>query len=163
MTTLAIQLHPGALLSVLAFGLLIGWIVWRWMLRSEDLPHVLLLKILLSVSLVLGAVWCMLNLSPYLGVPLAAVCGVIVGLFWGRNVGLWLARPLTDMFDGGDEAAEPAPFYAIAHAHRKQARYPEAIAEIHRQLQRFPGDVQGLLLLAEIHAVHLGDWQAATD
>jgi len=157
----ALSIHPGAVLSILSFGLLIAFVFWAWSRRSEDPPLVLALKIGLSTALLLGAGYCILAFHPIIGVPLAAVCGILTGVLWARNIGAALAKPLTGLYDGGDEEPELVPFYAIAQAHRKQARFAEAIAEIRKQLERFPGEVQGLLLLAEIQGKDLGDWEAA--
>ncbi len=151
----------GALLSLLSFGLLFGWILWRWSQRSEDPPAILIPKVVVSVVLFGVAGWCILRIHPLLGVPLGAVCGIIIGVLWGRNIGSAIANPLASLYDGGGEAPEPTPFYAIAIAHRKQARYAQAIEVIEQQLERFPGDVQGLLLLAEIRGRNLGDWAGA--
>jgi tetratricopeptide (TPR) repeat protein len=155
------NVHPGAILSGLVFVLLIGWLIWRWSRRSEDPPGVLVIKLAVSGVLLAVAVFCIARIHPLIGVPLGAACGIVIGVLWGRNIGAWVARPLAGLYDGGDEAPEPRPFYAIAEAHRKQARYAEAIAEIDRQLEGFPGDLQGLLMLAEIRARHLGDWAGA--
>lgn len=157
----AISVHPGAVLSVLSFGLLLGWIFWRWSRKSEDPPAILAIKLILSSILLGAAVYAILRLTPFLGVPLGAVCGILIGILWGRNIGAAIASPLSSLYDGGDEEVELKPFYAIAHAHRKQARYAEAIAEIEKQLDRFPGDVEGLLLLADIRSRHLQDWEGA--
>src|SRR5262245_9528406 len=118
--------HPGAILSVLAFGGLIGWIVWRWSRRSEGPPCAVLTKLLILGVLLSAAVWSILHIHPLMGVPIGALCGIIAGGLWGRNIGAALARPLASLYDGGDEATEPKPFYAIAEAHRKQARYDAA-------------------------------------
>ena len=56
---------------------------------------------------------------------------------------------------------EPKPFYSIARARQKQAKYLEAVIEIQKQLERFPTDVEGLMLLAEIQAQDLKDVVAA--
>jgi hypothetical protein len=159
MTLLAF--HPGAILSVLAFGALIAWVAWSWGRNSADPPAVLALKVLVSVGLVGAAVFAMLRIHPIVGVPAAAVCGVVVGLLWGRNIGLAIISPLTNLYDGGNEADAPKPFYSIAEAHRKQGRYQEAIEVIEEQLDRFPGDARGLLMLAEIRCRNLGDWVGA--
>lgn len=153
--------HPGAILSVLVFGTLIGWFLWRWSRESVDPPTVLFTKIAISLVLLAAAVLSILFLSPFMGVPLGAVCGIIIGILWGRNIGLAIASPLASLYDGGTEVEPPKAFYAIAEAHRKQARYAEAIAEIEKQLELFPGDVRGLLLLAEIRCRNLGDWDGA--
>lgn len=152
--------HPGIILSVLSFGLLFGWIFWRWSRTSSDPPTVLAVKIVLTLVLLGLAVFCIAFIHPIIGVPGGAVFGIIIGILWGKNIGLAIASPLANLYDGGTEADEPKPFYAIAEAHRKQARYAEAIAEIRKQLDRFPGDVQGLLFEAEIRCRHLGDWEA---
>ncbi|HMO66618.1 MAG TPA: tetratricopeptide repeat protein, partial [Verrucomicrobiota bacterium] len=73
----------------------------------------------------------------------------------------FLAGFLTNELDGGQEEAEPRPFYSIAQAHRKAGRIDECLAEIDRQLARFPGDVEGLLLRAEVLAAHERDLAAA--
>ncbi len=155
--------HLGAILSVIAFGSLFGWILWRWTRTSTDDPAVLLTKVALSLCLVGSAVYCIAFMHPIMGVPLGAVLGIITGILWGRNIGLAIANPLANLYDGGTETLAPKPFYAIAEAHRKQARYSEAIGEIRKQLEQFPGDVRGLLMLAEIHARNLQDWSGATE
>lgn len=158
---LAFTFHPGIILSVLSFGALFGWIFWRWKQTSTDTTPVLTTKILISVAFGGGGIWCGANLGPFVGVPLAAICGIVVGLCWGKNIGLAIANPLASLYDGGSEEPEAVPFYAIAEAHRKQARYAEAIGEIENQLELFPGDVRGLLMLAEIRCRNLGDWEGA--
>ncbi len=158
---LALSFHPGAVLSVLVFGGLIAWVLWNWSRRSVDAPPVLGLKLALSIGLLGAATWCILGFHPIIGVPLGAACGIVLGILWGKNIGNALARPLSDLYDGGQEEMKPKPFYAIAEAHRKQARYDLAIQVIEEQLDRFPGDPQGLLMLAEIRARNLGDWSGA--
>jgi tetratricopeptide (TPR) repeat protein len=49
----------------------------------------------------------------------------------------------------------------VALARQKQGRYLEAVAEICQQLERFPTDVEGQLLLAQIQAEDLKDLPAA--
>lgn len=163
MPLISFSIHPGAILSALIFLALGGWIFWRWSRKSTDPPGILLIKIIVSLVLISCAVWSIRFLHPLVGVPLGAVCGIIIGILWGRNIGTAIANPLASLYDGGDEAPELRPFYAIALAHRKQARYDEAITEINRQIEMFPGDVEGLLLLAEIRARNLGDWTGAAE
>lgn len=150
-------------MSLALFGGLAGWFFWRWSRHSEDTPKVLIKKILVTVGLVFVAVVCMLKITPFLGVPLAAFFGIIIGAMWGKNVGSMIARPFTSCYDGGTEETQPRPFYAIAHARRKQGQFAEAIRLIEEQLERFPDDPEGCLLLAEIHARNLSDWSAAAE
>jgi len=157
----AFSLHPAWILSLVSFGLLIVWALWAWSRKTEEAPGALIRRI--TITLLLGAVAILLGVSfhPLVGIPLAALVALIMGGLWGRNIGTAFAAPLANLYDGGNEAPEPRPFYAIAEAHRKQARYPEAIRAIQEQLEKFPEDVEGLLLLAEIHARNLDDWDAA--
>jgi len=99
--------------------------------------------------------------TAFIVVIACAVCGIVLGLTWGSEIGGLLGRPLTSLFDGGSQEVVPAPFYSIAEAKRKQGKYPEAAAEIRRQLERFPGDFTGMLLLAEVQAEDLNDLAAA--
>jgi outer membrane protein assembly factor BamD (BamD/ComL family) len=88
------------------------------------------------------------------------VFGIVLGLLWGTNVGELIARPFERLYLGGGES-EPQPFYAIAEAKRKHGDYAAAIAEIEAQLQVFPKDFKGHLLLAEIKAENLLDLDGA--
>lgn len=151
----------GGVLSLLFFGSLAGWFFWRWSQRSVDAPHLLIIKIVVTLGFVFVAVLCMLKISPFIGVPLAALFGVIIGGMWGRNIGTWIASPFSSIYDGGFEEEAPRPFYAIAHAHRKQGRFAESIRVIQEQLEKFPEDPEGWLMLAEIRARNLSDWKGA--
>src|SRR5208337_564583 len=69
--------------------------------------------------------------------------------------------PFASLYDGGTEEPIPHPAYSIAQSKQKKGLYLEAIAEIRKQLDRFPTDVEGQLLLAQIQAEDLKDLQAA--
>jgi outer membrane protein assembly factor BamD (BamD/ComL family) len=58
--------------------------------------------------------------------------------------------------DGGDE-----PLYSPAIAQRNRGRHLEAAELVRAQLQRFPRDFQGQMLLAEIQATNLSDLPGA--
>src|SRR6185295_15285044 len=49
----------------------------------------------------------------------------------------------------------------IAEAKRKRGQYTEAIAEIRKQLVRFPTDLIGQMMIAEIQAEELNDLPGA--
>jgi tetratricopeptide (TPR) repeat protein len=94
--------------------------------------------------------------------PLVIVVGgIIFSLLWAPHIGGWLAKPLTGLYDGGNAEIAPHPFYSIADAKRKRGQYTEAVAEIRKQLDRFPTDVSGQMLLAEIQAENLNDLPGA--
>jgi tetratricopeptide (TPR) repeat protein len=65
------------------------------------------------------------------------------------------------LYTGGSEPPPPEPFYSIAETRRKQARFQEAIYEIQQQLERFPTDVKGHVMLASIQAEDLNDLPGA--
>jgi tetratricopeptide (TPR) repeat protein len=72
-----------------------------------------------------------------------------------------IAKPFGDLYDGGSVEPIPHPAYSIAQSNQKRGKYLEAVAEIRKQLDRFPTDVEGQLLLAQIQAEDLKDLAAA--
>lgn len=135
-----------------------GWLLFRCLRRAED-PGRVLFKGILTVLIAAG-------LLAFGGAGIAAilacaVCGVILSILWAPHLGALIASPLTSLYDGGGAEPEPAPLYSIALARRKQGRYEEALLEVQRQLDRFPTDIVGQLLLAEIQAENLNDLPAA--
>lgn len=99
--------------------------------------------------------------SAWVGVPFAAVAGLILALIWVPSLTESLGRWVGTLYDGGTAAPEPEPVFSIAEARRKQGRYPEAVAAVQEQLARFPGHFRGQMLLAEIQAEDLRDLAAA--
>lgn len=145
------------ILVVFAIGSL-GWGAIALLRRTEN-PFALATKWVLSVALV-AFIFASARLGPY-GVLVATMLGLVLGAIWSPHLANLLAGSLTSAFDGGNQEVDPAPFYSIAEAKRKQGNYQEAIAEIQSQLSRFPGDFAGLMLLAEIQADDLKDTAAA--
>lgn len=142
--------------NVVAVALLV-WFFWSWLRKSEDDPGRLISKWVLSAVLLLMGLAVGSTYSPYIGVPAAALCFLIIGILWGPNVGSWMASFLTPLYDGGNRAPDPEPLYSVAQARIKQQRYAEAIAEVQTQLRAFPHDFKGQMMLAEIYADHLKD------
>src|SRR6266511_140666 len=141
-----------SVLSLLACIAIIGWFLWRCLKSSDDPARLISKWVLTFVVLVLCAVATAgIGWSPMLP-SIAAVFGILLTLIWGSTVGELLAKPFTSMMDGGAAEGEPVPIYSIAEAKRKRGKYQEAIAEVQKQLQRFPTDFQSWMLLAEIQA-----------
>jgi outer membrane protein assembly factor BamD (BamD/ComL family) len=90
-----------------------------------------------------------------------AVCGVILGIIWGSSIGEILAAPLMNLYAGGEPEGEMVPLYSVAETKRKQGRFTDAISEIRKQLEMFPTDFKGWIMLAEIQAENLLDNAAA--
>lgn len=95
------------------------------------------------------------------GIPLAAVCGLALAFIWRHTIASWVADPIGSLYDGGTTAPDPHPAYSIAQSRQKQGRYLESITEIQKQLEKFPTDFEGHMMMAEIQAEDLNDLPAA--
>ncbi|HEX3856891.1 MAG TPA: tetratricopeptide repeat protein [Verrucomicrobiae bacterium] len=151
---------------VVVFGFA-GWVLFRSLKRSEDPPKLIFKLILTSVVvgcafLVVGP---MLQAGGYggafVGVPLAAVCGLAMAIIWRHSIADLVANPIASLYDGGKEEVEPKPFYSIAISKRKLNKPIEAIVEIRKQLAKFPKDFEGVTLLANIQVEDMKDLQSA--
>jgi tetratricopeptide (TPR) repeat protein len=95
------------------------------------------------------------------GIPLTAVCGIVLAIIWRRTIASWVADPIGSLYDGGTTAPDPHPAYSVAQSRQKQGKYLEAIVEIQKQLEKFPTDFEGHLMMAQIQAENLNDLTAA--
>ena len=138
----------------------IGYFGYRILRQSED-PAKIAVKAVLSLLFLPYFFFC-LTAGPYAPLVILPGC-VALAITWAPHIGAWLASPLTDVFDGGSEEVVPTPFYSIAEAKRKRSDFAGAMAEIQKQLEKFPGDYQGQMLLATIEAEHLHDLPAAQE
>ena len=131
-----------------------------YMLKRSENPSKLILKLLFTVPFVMGCLWLaprMFIWGPFLIVFMA----VVLSYMWTPGIGEWIASPLTGMFDGGHEPPDRKPFYSIAMARRNRGKPHEAVAEIRRQLDSFPNDFEGVMLLARVQAEDLADLPGA--
>jgi tetratricopeptide (TPR) repeat protein len=158
------QFLVGLLVLLGAVSVLV-WAFWR-ALKSSAEPTQLLLRWLLTAGLLVAAYFI---INPMMGDPLGQIAGVLtgavfglaIGAIWARALGEIVAKPFGMLYDGGDTPPDPEPFYSIAIAKRKQGRFHEALYDIQEQLARFPLDVTGQMLMAEIQAENLHDLAAA--
>jgi TolA-binding protein len=155
-------------LVLLILFIILAFVVgWRWLKGSRDTPARLIGKWIAS-ALIIGFLLVFLMPTIMGGgpggafmVPFVAVCGVLLALIWTSNITAFLARPFGNLIDGGDDEADPEPLYSIAIAKRKSGKFLESMAELRKQLDRFPTDVIGQMLLAEIQADDLKDLPSA--
>jgi tetratricopeptide (TPR) repeat protein len=135
-------------------------LAWRWVISAGLIVGTLLF---LTKGLGLGDTGSLLGNygKAFLIAGTAATCGLLLGILWAGSIGTWLARPLVALFDGGSQEIQPEPCYSAVTRHRMRGESNEAIQEVHRQLDAFPGDLTGTLLLAEIQAQDLHDPHAA--
>ncbi len=86
---------------------------------------------------------------------------VVLAFIWLPSVTSIVLKPLTSSFDGGDEVEKLKPYYFLAEGKRRKGLYQEAIAEIRKQLENFPGDYEGYMKLSKIQMEDLRDLAAA--
>ena len=152
------EIIRGTVILVVFVALAI-WVMSRWLKRSKDDPGALITK-WIATALVLFAYYATAG-EGLPGLMVAVLCGGVLAVMWTGNICNFFAKPLGDLFDGSGEVADPGPFYSIALARQKQSQFTEAVAEVRRQLEKYPHDYEGQMLLATLQAENLNDLQAA--
>jgi len=155
-----LEIIRGTVFLILGIAL-IGFVFW-WMLKNSEDPQKFIFRSVLTVVLVLPMFWFALKTGP-LAPAIAAVAGLIATFIWGSTVGGLLARPFGNLLAGGDEPPERKPVYSVAQAHRAKNHFTEALAAVRAQLEIFPNDYQGVLLLAQIYAEDFKDLPEARE
>ena len=148
-------------------GALALLVVFGWVLNRSQEPGRLAVKWLIT-AIAIGGIWLLfanafkpaggflggIGAAFMLGIG-SAVFGLVLAIVWTRSLISWLTGPLQRLFYDDHQEIEPAPLYSQAQALRKRGNYMAALAEVEHQLEQFPNDLTGTLLLAEIHAVDL--------
>lgn len=145
--------------GLVLFLVIIGWVAVRMVRNSEDPPR-LIFKWLLTLGL-LGFGFPFSVRFGYFAPLVMLLFAVPAGLIWAPQVGEFIASPLTGMFDGGRDEIDPTPLYSIAESKRQRADYEGAIAELRKQLEKFPGDFRATMLIASIQAEDQHDLPSA--
>ncbi len=152
--------------------IIIGFVAWCFFasLRKAAEPTRLLKQwagTFILLALALPIIAGLLKAGGYaagFGLPIVtAAVAIPISMIWAASWGEMLASPLTSLFDGGKNHNRAVPLYAIAEARQKRGRYQEAISEVNKQLERFPGDLTGTLMLVDLHARDLKDMAPAQD
>jgi TolA-binding protein len=134
-----------------------GALVWKWVLSLPALAAFVGVVRYLTVQVNAGYN----PAAAYSGVAWTVLIALYFFVVWRHNLTGLIANPLGAMFDGGNERLKPQAFYSAAETKRKRGQYAEAVAEIRRQLDKFPHDFTGQMLLAEIQAHDLHDLPSA--
>lgn len=119
------------------------------------------------VSAVVVAGICYSAVAAREGLPLLFVLfvslpiAVVVGIAWTPTLANMLSSPLTTALSGSASEAYESPAYGQALAKRKRGQFAEAVSAVDAQLERYPGDFEGLMLKATIQAENLNDLPAA--
>jgi tetratricopeptide (TPR) repeat protein len=142
----------------------VGWFMVRCLKRSED-PARLIFKWVLTGGVIACLIWwvgpMVAGSDPVDGICLTLVFAIVLTIIWRHNLAGLIAKPFANLYDGGGEEPIPHPAYSVAQSNQKRGKYLEAVAEIRKQLDRFPNDVEGQLLIAQIQAEDLQDLPAA--
>jgi hypothetical protein len=144
--------------TVIAAGL-VGWGLVHALKKSCD-PVKIIWKLAFTIPFAIGCIW-VAHLMSWGGPFLIIVMAVVLSPMWTPHIAEWMSNPLTSLFDGGSEPPEPKPAYSTAMARRNRGKPQEAVAEIRRQLEKFPNDFEGVMLLARVHAEDLADLAGA--
>jgi len=155
--------------AIVTWVVLIGILVWLMIraLKKSDDPPQLIFKWLITAPVLCFFIFSALpdvakgGLTAIAGLFKTILCGAALAMIWRRSIAMIVANPFGSLYDGGDQEVEPTPFYSAAQSHRKRGRYPEAIAEIRKELEKFPNDLDGQMMLAEIQAENMNDLQGA--
>ncbi len=147
-----------AALTIAGLGFVI-WLVVRSIKRTAD-PTKLILKWVFTIPFVIFCVWMAGQMGPF-GPFLIVFMAVVMSIMWTPHIGELISKPITSLYDGGDEEIEPKPYYSIAISKRKLRKSLEAIVEIRKQLDKFPNDFEGIMLLATIQAEDMKDLPSA--
>lgn len=146
-----------------------GWFIWRRLRNSRD-PGALALRWIVTISI---GVWlgregiiaraAMQAQSPAAAmiVVYSALGGMIIAILWVPVIADTVSNFFGSLYTGGNEEVEAKPFYSIFRAKRSKGQYFEALAEVRKQLDKFPTDFEGHMLLAELQAENLNDLPGA--
>src|SRR5512140_2344432 len=127
MTGGTFEIVRGIVLLVVALGF-IGWVLVRSLKRSDD-PARLIFKWILTVPVVSAMLFWIGPLATssqggaFIGVPLIAVCGLVLSAIWRHSIADMIANPIGSLFDGGSEPPIPKPAYSMAQAREKKGEY----------------------------------------
>ncbi len=156
----------GTILGLIILGS-VGWFIVLTVRKADDPARMVFKWVMTAVMLfvMFGIVGPIVGKGGYsgafVGIPATAVCGIFFAIIWRHSIAGMVAKPFGDLYDGGNTAPDPHPAYSVAQSRQKQGRYHEAAIEVEKQLERFPTDVEGHLLLAQIQAEDLHDVAAA--
>lgn len=149
----------GLAVLVLEIALLV-WLVLRSLKRSEE-PLRMATRIVVSLMAMPIFVAGFRGGHPIVLLLVIMIGGLTMAIIWTPVITGAIARPFSNLYGGGDTAADRQPFYSIAEAKRKTGRYLEAIANIRGELAKYPTDFKGQMMLADIQAENLKEVGAA--
>jgi tetratricopeptide (TPR) repeat protein len=155
---------PSRILLDIGFLLLMaacaGWVAWHFLCKAVD-PAKLVFKWIVSAGLIAVNAWLIADVQNWVLPILILPAAISLGLIWAPSIGAIMGTLMSGSMDGGDVAPDAQPFYSIAEAKRRNGHPLEAIAAVRQELEKFPGDFHGTMLLASILAEDMNDLPGA--
>ncbi len=139
----------------MAHGDEFGFAVFRWMLSIDGL-----------LALIWVVVPYTFSSGPFgviIGVAGMAFCGILMSMAITPALIGPLVGAFTGELDGGNAGSKKEPLYSMALALRNRSEPHKAIEAIAEQLEEFPYDFEGMMLMAEIEAHDLKSMPAARE
>lgn len=159
-------IFDGVLLLIVICGG--GYLTFQTIRRSED-PAKLIFKWVFTIVV---AAMMVIYIGPMMaqggmvaafgGIPATAVAGIALAITWRRNLAEMVANPIGNLYDGGTAQYEARPVYSQAIGMRKRGEAQEALKLVREQLEVFPNDLEGQMLVADIQAENFHDLESAT-
>ena len=168
MSSQTIQIIRGTIVLV-AFTASVIFFLYRWLKGSRDRAVLLFRWVLTAIALYEFSRGAISSRNAFqngdatavFGVIYALIAGIFLAIVWVPAFVSFISLKIGSIYTGGDLEVDPAPFYSIFQAKRAKGLYHEALAEVRRQLDKFPNDFEGQLLLAELQAENLDDLPGA--
>jgi tetratricopeptide (TPR) repeat protein len=150
--------------SLAAVVIVVGLILWARRVHDKKTLYIRLAITLPMSVLMFFVIFPMMRTT-----GINQIAGIFFTLAWGWCMAIvWvpamtgsLGKLFGNFYDGGSAEVDPKPFYSVFRTHRAKGKYQEALAEVRRQLDRFPTDFEGLMFLAELQAENLNDLPGA--
>ena len=156
----------GTLILLAAVAFMV-WLLWFMLKKSVD-PAGLGFRLVLTVGILIGGYFAIDQMAgdgstagKMMGVLVGAAVGLCLGIIWVPIVAGKIGDAFGSLFTGGSEPPPPQPVYSVAEMKLKQGKIQEAIYEIYRQLEMFPTDVVGQVMLAQVQAERVSDLPGA--
>src|SRR5882672_11023080 len=152
---LALRIAYGLFVLLAGIGIA-GRCAWRLLKNSTD-PAGLLFRWIVTLAVVGGGYffvdWIIGGpqggaMEKIVGLMAALVLALVLAVLWAPPIVDVVSGWIGSIFTGGSTPPPPQPYYSIAETKRKQYKFKEAIYEVQRQLEKFPTDVTGQMMLA---------------
>jgi len=147
----------GTLVLIVAAGCAFAW---RCLRKSAE-PGSLIVKWIISAGVIGAQILIFPHVSPTFLLAFLILPPVLVVMLWVPSIGSMMANLVTTAIDGGDVPMDAQPLYSAAETKRRNGHPQEAMALVREQLEEFPGDFPGVMLLASILAEDLNDLPGA--